>query len=426
MPSTSRWGSPMPMGIEPSTQALTRRATLQRLGLSALTLLSAGTGAARGASANHRVSNHDTDDRFAACWDSPDGAHHAGWLNVDAAGQLTVLHQLELPTRGHGLALLADGSLLVAARRPGDWLIHLKSGQRAQWLWQASDRAFSGHVTVSADGLSIYTTEIDTTSGQGLLGVRDARTLQLHTEYETFGLDPHAVIGLPAIHSRATQHPLSGMLFIANGGIDTAVETGRSKRKLQHMDPSICCLHPHTGELLGQWRLPDTWLSLRHLAWALPDPGQTQSQTSNTPTLGIALQAEHEDPAHKAAAPLLAVLSWADQPEGAMRLASGQPALAGYGGDITVAGSGQQAQFLVSATRGHAVARYALDGHFLGSTPLAVAGAMATGPASIWASGRAGLMRVTTGVTADQATTTPLGQMHPWATGRVDNHWLHI
>ena len=398
---------------------LTRRATLQSLGLSALTLCSAG------ANASPSVRSHPTEDRFAACWDSPDGAHHAGWLKVDAAGQLTVLHKLALPTRGHGLALLPDGSLLVVARRPGDWLIHLTPGQPAQWLWQASDRVFSGHVAVSADGLTLYTTEIDTNSGQGLLGVRDAKTLQLRTEYETFGLDPHAILQLPALHSTAMPHRLTGMLFIANGGIETAVETGRTKRTLQQMDPSICCLHPHTGELLGQWRLPDTRLSLRHLAWALPGPSQHPPQTSAIPTLGIALQAEHDDLAQKASAPLLAVLSWADQPEGALHLANGQPALAGYGGDITVAGSGQQAQFLVSATRGHAVARYALDGQFLGSTAVPEAGAIAAGTASIWASGRAGVMRVASGSPMGQANTALSDPWHPWTAGRIDNHWLH-
>ena len=191
----------MPMVIEPRLHALTRRAALQRLGLSAITLLSAGAAAARPQGAGSAT------ERFAACWDSPDGTHHVGWLKVDATGQLTVLHPLELPTRGHGLALLPDGSLLVAARRPGDWLIRLPTGRPAQWLWQASDRVFCGHVSVSADGLSIYTTEVDTTSGQGLLAVRDAQTLQLRTEYKTFGLDPHAVLARPAIHSRANFCP---------------------------------------------------------------------------------------------------------------------------------------------------------------------------------------------------------------------------
>lgn len=403
---------------------LTRRAALHGLSLGALTLLSAGP--AFGASARAQARSRQIEHRFAACWDNPDGVHYAGWLKVDAAGQVTVLHRLELPTRGHGLALLPDGSLLVAARRPGDWLIHLSPGRPEQWLWQASDRVFSGHVLVSADGLTVYTTEIDTNSGQGLLGVRDARTLQLRTEYKTFGLDPHAVLELPAIHSRSTLHPLRGMLFVANGGIDTAVETGRAKRQLQQMDPSICCLHPDTGELLGQWRLPDPRLSLRHLAWALPDANSRQPSISTTPTLGIALQAEHDDPVQKAAAPLLAVLSWTDRPEGVLQLASGQPALAGYGGDITASGRGGQAKFLVSATRGHAVARYALDGEFLGSTPLTEAGALAADIASIWAGGRAGVMHLATGATADQTHPPLPDQLLPWTAGRIDNHWLHV
>jgi hypothetical protein len=414
----------MPMAIDLHTHALTRRAALQGLGLTALTFLSGGSMQTAQAGAlnkpTRKTHSVNIGQRFAACWDGPDSTHHAGWLRLDSQGTVAVLQALELPTRGHGLALLPDGSLLVAARRPGDWLLHLSPGHPAQWLWQETGRVFSGHVQVSADGRSIYTTEIDTDSGQGLLGVRDVRSLRKRAEFKTFGLDPHAVLGLPAMVSRAKPHALSGMLFVANGGIDTAVETGRVKRHLQQMDASIACLHPVTGELLGQWRVPDVRLSLRHLAWALPDAA---TGSPNNPALGIALQAEHDDPTTKAGAPLMAVLSWADQPEGTLRLASEQPALAGYGGDIAVVGHGELAQFVVSATRGDCLARYTLDGRFVDSTALTDAGALASGPSAFWAGGRNGVATLPKNTQADSDAPCTV---YPWSAGKVDNHWLQI
>ena len=51
------------------------------------------------------------------------------------------------------------------------------------------------------------------------------------------------------------------------------------------MDASLVALHPGNGELLGQWRLADPYLSMRHLAW-----------DARHQRLGIALQAEHPLP----------------------------------------------------------------------------------------------------------------------------------
>lgn len=432
----------------PSPQAsqFSRRACLQVAGLTALSLLGiTSVGQALAAvpvsPGNSGPSSGTT--RFVACWDDAHGAHHAGWLQLTSQAGVRVLHATELPTRGHGLTLLPDGALLVVARRPGDWLLRLSPGKKPQWLWQEPGRVFSGHVLVAPDGKTLFTTEIDTDSGQGLLGVRHASGLQKRAEFMTNGLDPHAVLALPAITSSAIKgqmsarsssaanhnglagHPLSGMLFVANGGIDTAPETGRQKRQLQQMDSSIVCLHPDTGELLGQWRLTDPRLSLRHLAWAgagaTPHGGDASAAMATGLTLGIALQAEHDDTAQRASAPLLAVLSWDEQPEGELRLAQGQPSLAGYGGDVAVLGEGTAAQFVVSATRGDVLARYDLRGGFLGTTALAQAGALASTASDLWAGGRIGMGHLQA---AAQASTDC--QLAPWHGGRLDNHCLRV
>lgn len=352
--------------------------------------------------------------RLAACWTNLQGAHQAGWLRASPAG-IQVQRAVELPTRGHGLAVLPDGSLLVAARRPGDWLLRVPVRGAPKWVWMESGRVFSGHVWPSADSQTVFTTEIDTDSGQGLLGVRDARSLEKTAEWPTHGMDPHAVSRMPAhaLGADGRAHPLAGALFVANGGIDTALETGRTKRHLHRMDSSVACLHPASGERLSQWRLDDPRLSLRHLAWAFTPDGQ--------PLLGVALQAEHDDASARAAAPLLAVLDWQGDPHGKLRTATGQPPLAGYGGDVAAlpAQAGASTGFWVSATRGHALAHYALDGNYQGQTSWAEAGALSKG-GMVWAAGRNGGLPPSTRVaTAADVVPPSVG----FAAGRLDNHW---
>ena len=393
------------MATEPGLPPVTRRQCLQRLGL--------GAGAAWLPAGACSAPRWPTAAVLAACWDDPKGLHQAGWLRVvsSAAGAaLQVQHATELPTRGHGLAPLPDGRLLVVARRPGDWLVRLSPTQRPHWVWVEAGRQFSGHV-LAGSGTPVFTPEIDTDTGQGLLGVRHPHNLEKRAEFSTHGPDPHAVLAMP-VHGpggagRGRAHPLAGMLFVANGGIDAAPETGRTKHHLHRMDSSVVCLHPATGELLGQWRLPDPRLSLRHLAWAHTPEG--------LPVLGIALQAEHDDDATRAAAPLLAVLDWQHNPQGELRLATDQPALAGYGGDVALLGQGEGAHFVVSATRGHALAHYTLAAQYRGQTPWAEAGALSKGH-TVWAGGREGGTRVDGGATP--------GAVTRFKTGRVDNHWL--
>ena len=391
-----------------------RRACLQGLGWGAVGVVTAlapfATAPAEAATALGTATTA-SGQRLAACWDDAKGTHRAGWLRV-MGHRIEVERSLELPTRGHGLALLPNGALLVAARRPGDWLLRVPPKGAPGWVWIEAGRVFSGHVVPSGDGHTVFTTEIDTDTGQGLLGVRDARTLEKSADWPTHGMDPHAVSRMPAgaLGPGGVTYPLAGMLFVANGGIDTAQETGRTKRHLHRMDPSVACLHPETGALLGQWRLDDPRLSLRHLAWAHTPDGQ--------PLLGVALQSEHDEATARDQAPLLAILGWQGNPVGELRLATGQPPLAGYGGDVAVVAgrNAAEAQFIVSATRGHALAFYALNGEYIAQVAWPDAGALSKSK-SVWAGGRNGGVRPSLAA-VDVAPTAGFGQ------GRLDNHWL--
>lgn len=321
-----------------------------------------------------------------------EGRHQAGCLLLDG-DRLQVRQTIDLPTRAHGLAIEADGSVLVAARRPGDWLLrwHPSRGT-AQWFWVDDDRRLNGHVLRAPRGAAggsgtVWTTETDQADAGGLIGVRDAATLAKRAEWRTHGMDPHALLVLP----EPVGDVPAGVLLVANGGIPTQSETGRSHRDLTRMDPSLVALDASDGRLLGQWRLPDPRLSIRHLAF---DPASRQ--------VGIALQAEHDDETARRDAPLLAI--WNAQ---GLRTAPAMPQAMGYGGDVCARAGGG---FLVSATRAHAVLATDAAGRLVGRTPLRDAGALAKVGAHGWGAGSQAL-RVD-GLTL--ATPGPL---------RVDNHW---
>lgn len=373
---------------------LRRRQALQALALAGLQPL--WVQAARAASPQGTA--------LAAAW-MQGTTQFIGVLDTPTPGALHIRQAVEVPTRAHGMVELADGSLLFAARRPGDWLLRLQAGQEPQWLWIEPDRVFNGHLIASADGRHLYTTETDLADSQGLIGVRDMATLEKIAEWPTHGMDPHQLL-LDA----------QGQLMVANGGIPTQPETGRRKLQLPHMDSSIVRLQPADGgALLGQWKLPDARLSLRHLSWGAPVAWRPQQRW-----LGIALQAEHDETEDRQQAPVLAL--WDGERLDAVPLP--RP-LAGYGGDIAWDGRA----FVVSCPRVHGCARFALPhqagqaGQLQDFAPLEQAYSLAAAApqeaaSAVWIGGSKAVQL--------QSEQGPRQLTLPQAGLLLDNHWLRL
>lgn len=323
---------------------------------------------------------------FAGTWDTLAGGHRVGVL-AHRQGRWQVRRQLELPTRGHALLAEAGGALLAVARRPGDWLLRWHPATGAtQWQWSEPDRAFNGHVIASADGQRLLTTETDLETGAGLVGVRDAASLEKLQEWHTGGMDPHEML-----------LDVDGTLLVANGGIPTLPESGRLKIGLERMDASLARLDAGTGAIRAQWRLADPRLSLRHLAWG---------EAAGERVLGLALQAEHADAQARRNAPVLALL----RGDRLAAVEAPQP-LAGYGGAIASAGG----RFAVSCPRAGGVAVWNAIGQWQEFTALAEACALApTDGAGLWAAGRSEL--------ADLGSV----QRQPLPPLRMDNHWISL
>ncbi len=321
---------------------------------------------------------------FTAAWALPE-RQQIGLLA--AQGDALVVHAaLDVPTRAHGLQVEANGAVLAVARRPGDWLLRWHPMTRqTQWAWIEPDRAYNGHVIASADGRHLYTTETNLETGAGLIGVRDAASLSKQAEWPTHGMDPHELL-----------LDRDGSLIVANGGIPTLPETGRLKVALERMDSSLVRVNTACGTLQGQWRLPDTRLSLRHIAWG---------QVNGKPVLGVALQAEHERKDDRHRAPVLALFDGQ-----ALRAMPAAQPLAGYGGDIAFAAG----LFAVSCPRAQGVVLHDSLGTFHSFVPLAEACALAAGASGLWAGGSQSAL-VVPGAMRGLALPAHL---------QLDNHWL--
>jgi uncharacterized protein len=330
---------------------------------------------------------------LAAAWQTEVGYQVGILAPVDSG--LRIHTAIDVPTRAHALFQEPGGSLLAIARRPGDWLLRWDAqGRPLAWRWIEAHRAFTGHVV--GDGVRLYVSETDLDSGAGLIGVRDAWSLEKLAEWPTHGIDPHQLLWDAGQGASRT-------LFIANGGVPTRPETGRLKRDLERMDSSLVRIDAGSGAMLGQWRLDDRRLSLRHLAW-------------QRERLGIALQAEHDSAEARAAAPVLALFDG-----DSLRAVAAPQALAGYGGDIVATRvstpAANEPGFAVSCPRAQGIALFAADGGWRGLIPLAEACALTTSTQGVWAGGRWQALALNAAQASDAV---------PISGIRLDNHWLDL
>jgi uncharacterized protein len=268
--------------------------------------------------------------RLGAAWRRIAGSGFAqdyvGVLALDwDAKQFRIQAEHALPSRAHGFLAEATGCFLVMAARPGTWLRRFGAdGQAMKYLDIQNERpgrTLDGHIVASINGQWLYTPETDLTTGEGWLSVRDGRTLTKQSEWRTHGRDPHQCL-----------IDASGALMLVNGGISRTADG--KKTNLDQMNSSLVRLDGQTGQLIGQWRLNDHRLSMRHMAW---------SGESKPLRLGIALQAEHDDINQRRSAPVLAV--WQGD---TLSIPSRETIAGGYAGDIA---PGPGGGFVVSGQR---------------------------------------------------------------------------
>lgn len=178
---------------------------------------------------------------------------------LDRAG--AAVFSVPLPGRGHAAAAHPDAAEVVAfARRPGTFaqVIDAASGAVRAEMHSPSGRHFMGHGVFSADGRMLFTPENDFEHGVGVIGVWDrARGYVRVGEFASHGVGPHDMLRLPG----------TDRYVIANGGIDTHPESGRSALNLPTMRANLALVEAD-GTLLELTQLePGLRLnSIRHMA----------------------------------------------------------------------------------------------------------------------------------------------------------------
>lgn len=199
---------------------------------------------------------------FAAARKDDNGGYSAALFSLESGD----LRAVELPGRGHDIALKPDGSEWVAfARRPGRFGVAVPMGAREPvWFAAKPDRHFFGHGVFSADGRLLYATECDYERSRGVIGVRDATDgYRQIGELDARGVEPHDIALLGDGRT----------MVIANGGILTHPDSGAMELNIPDMQPSLVYVDVETGDLLEEQKLSADLhqLSIRHLAIAARD-----------------------------------------------------------------------------------------------------------------------------------------------------------
>jgi len=331
----------------------------------------------------------------ASCKDAA-GKHQAVVFSLDR-GLLTAV---PLPDRGHDIALSPTArECVVFARRPGNFAAIFDPAGKgaAQFITTRADRHFYGHGAYSTDGKLLYATENDFANSRGVIGIRDATDgYRWIGEFATEGTGPH---DLAILSDRST-------LVIANGGIDTAPETGREMLNLADMHPTLAYIDLHSGELLEQHDLGAAFaeLSIRHLAVAPDDTVIFGCQFEG-------LKTEHP--------PLVGFHRRGQPPQLVSPPAPILRAMTNYVGSVTVDRTGTIAA--TSAPRGGIVVYWDVASRrYLGETQLADAcGVSPTGQASqfLLTSGAGDMRLGPEGVTLPDRQTAEMLKAYAW-----DNH----
>lgn len=197
----------------------------------------------------------------------------------------TILRQIPISARGHDIALHpASGRAVAFARRPGTFAVAFDlSRETDPVIFTAIDgRHFYGHGAFSRDGRLLYASENNIAEGQGVIGVYDvASGYKRIGEMPSHGVGPHEII---LLGDGAT-------LAVANGGIDTVPEAGRTMLNLGDMKPNLAFVDPASGALIARHELASDLnrLSIRHIAadasGAVWFGGQWEGDASATPEL---------------------------------------------------------------------------------------------------------------------------------------------
>ena len=149
--------------------------------------------------------------------------------------------------------------LCAPTRRPGTklYLFDQHTAQLRKILICPEGVHFQGHAAYHPTRPLLYTAENHYHTGQGMIGLWDVKE-----NYRRLGAFPSGGIGPHEIK----RHPTLPFLVVANGGLQTHPETGRSVLNKDIMSPNLSMIHLSDHHVKTQYRLPPHWHqnSIRH------------------------------------------------------------------------------------------------------------------------------------------------------------------
>lgn len=227
-------------------------------------------------------SRHMVDNKAALISCSRTSNGHFGAVVANSEGY--PIHTISLPERGHGVAVSPSGELAVAfARRPGNYmqLFNIITGESHSITPSMPDRYFYGHGVFSKDGLTLYTTEGEKETSQGVIGVYQLQGTQLKkvNEFTGFGIGPHEIIRVD-----------DATLAVGVGGVHTK---GRTPMNIATMRSALVYISTETGQVLERVGLADPKLSIRHLSLTGDGRVLCGQQYRGEPEDGVPLIAIH-------------------------------------------------------------------------------------------------------------------------------------
>lgn len=265
--------------------------------------------------------------------------------------------RVDLPDRGHAGAAHPTEPVVVAfARRPGNFalVVDCMNGDVIHHLTPPAGTHFNGHGVFMFSGDLLITSEQQSATSQGQLGLWDTRSRYRRIgAIDTHGIGPHEVALMP---DRIT-------LAVANGGIKTD-PSDRTKLNIDTMRPNLAYLDLEQG-LIDMVELdPELSLSsIRHLA--VNDDG----------LLAFAMQWQGDV---YEAGPLLGLHRAGQKPVLCNAPLTHELEMQGYAGSVAFSGDGSSVA--ITSPLGGRINQFSTDGQFLRSNSQPDVCGIATAP----------------------------------------------
>lgn len=202
--------------------------------------------------------NKNTDDNTQEFWISAQGSQEShyslGWVNPSDASIDHALTKL----RGHGVAQhpTQHQTIVMMSRRPGTVgvAINIQDGHITKSFQTIPGRQFEGHACFNNDGGLLLTSESESKSGRGKIGVYDGVNFTRLGEFDSYGIGPHEIKLMPD----------GSTLAIANGGLHKPLNADKPTN-LDTMKSTLAYVDIKSGELLNEFSVEEPKASIRHL-----------------------------------------------------------------------------------------------------------------------------------------------------------------